>query len=274
MDESGSIDAELQEASSVLKKAKQQLEDSTNEVNAARLALSRIEGAVTMKPRDLERAKHKYQTASDKLSIARASYRQCDEVCRALQQKVHTVDVPRITRILSSLESARGQEARQTLQSAMRLDRVAAEMDVQCAALMEAKVGDVVLEDVLDSLMTVNQPLAPGQVLLHDSSHPYAYFQSPPITPLGSPGDDTRHHYSITMPLSSRAAALSPTSPTTLSTPLVDRSAVAGGRTDGGRANLTLNPSPSYYPSAQHCGSSEMLDAKRPVSSKNASAIL
>lgn len=230
MEETGSINSELQEAAAILKKAKQQLEECTNEVNSSRLALSRIEGAITVKPRDLERAKFKYQSATDKLSIARASYRQCDEVCRALQSKVQSVDVPRISRMLSGLESSRGQEARQVMQSAMRLDRVTAEMDLQCTSVMESKVAEVVLDDALDSLMAVNQP-----------SYPLA---APPAVSTAPLVTEDNRRYSITRPL-------------------------INGRSNANSQNLTLNTSPSYYPpsnptQAAHIQSSvEALNSKK-----------
>ncbi len=242
LEETGSITTEMQEASAVLKKAKQQLEESTNEVNSTRLALSRVEGAITVKPKDLERAKLKYQNATDKLSIARASYRQCDEVCRALQNKIQSVDVPRISRMLNGLESSRGQEARQVLQSAMRLDRLTAEMDLQCTSLMENKVAEVMLDDVLDSLMAVNQPSFPTQPVI--STAPLA-------------AEEPRR-YSITRPL--------------LHGRPVDKShANATGSAYHVTQPLTMNTSPSYYPNAQLQTSVDALNAKK---SHNSVAIL
>lgn len=229
LDESHTVFSELNEAFSILRKATQQLEDTTNEVNATRLALSRAEGALTVKPRDLERAKMRYQAASEKLSIARASYRQCDDVCRSLQNKVQMVDVPRISRLLSGLEAARGSEVRGVLQSTARLDRQTAEMDVQCGVGMEQKVSGIVLDDALDSLM-INFGAGGGNGANE-----------------GGPGtvEDNRR-YSITRPLVSRAAtsypvALNDNTPRTLA---------------------TANPSPSYYPSDTYKGSIEALERK------------
>lgn len=228
-EESSHVLGELNEAFSILKKATQQLEDSTNEVNAARLGLSRAEGAMTVKPRDLDRAKMKYQSATEKLSIARASYRQCDDVCRSLQNKVQMVDVPRISRMLSGLEAARGAEVRSILQSATRLDKQTAEMGLQCAAGMEMKVNAIGVDDALDNLMAGN--------LVNGSE--------------GGPAtvEDTRR-YSITRPLISRAATSHPVAlndnpnftPRTLAP--------------------AVNPSPSYYPSATYKASIEALERK------------
>ncbi len=245
LEETGSIAAELQEAAAVLRKAKHQLEDSTNEVNSTRLALSRVEGAITVKPKDLERAKLKYQNATDKLSIARSSYRQCDEVCRALQNKVQSVDVPRISRMLNGLESSRGQESRQVMQSAMRLDRLTAEMDLQCTSLMESKVAEVVLDDVLDSLMAVNQPSFPAQPVI--STIPLVAAEEP-------------RRYSITRPLMhGRQAEASTANANTVS------SAYHVAQP------LTMNTSPSYSPNAQLQTSVDALNAKK---SQNSIAIL
>lgn len=250
LEETSSITSELQEAAAVLKKAKHQLEDTTNEVNSSRLTLSRIEGAITVKPKDLERAKMKYQNATDKLSIARASYRQCDEVCRALQNKVQTVDVPRISRMLNGLEASRGQEARQVMQSAMRLDRLTAEMDLQCTSLMESKVSEIVLDDVLDSLMAVNQPSFPAP--------------APIVTTAPLATEDTRR-YSITRPLihgrgNEASAVQHPPSASAyhVSTAVQPQP-------------LTLNTSPSYYPNAQMQTSVDALNSKK---SHNSAAIL
>lgn len=240
-DEASAVSNELNEAFSILKRATQQLEDTTNEVNASRLALSRAEGAITVKPRDLDRARMKYQAASEKLSIARASYRQCDDVCRSLQNKVQTVDVPRISRMLSGLEAARGNEVRSLLQSTTRLDRQTAEMDAQCAAGMEQKASSVVLDDALDSLMVC-------ATISND------------VGAEGGPAtvEDTRR-YSITRPLISRAATSYPVSGDAReSTPRVLA-----------LANANMNPSPSYYPSETFKASSiEAVERKNNTSSQ------
>jgi hypothetical protein len=233
-EESSNVMDELNEAFSILKKATQQLEDSTNEVNAARLGLSRAEGAMTVKPRYLDRAKMKYQAASEKLSIARASYRQCDDVCRSLQNKVQMVDIPRISRMLSGLEAARGVEVRSILQSATRLDKQTAEMGLQCAAGMEMKVNSIGVDDVLDNLMTANSEGGPATV------------------------ENTRR-YSITRPLISRAATSHPV-------------ALPASQNDNAnmtpRALASVNPSPSYYPSASYKASIEVLERKSTTTSQ------
>lgn len=233
LDESNTVFSELQEAFSILRKATQQLEETTNEVNATRLALSRAEGALTVKPRDLERAKMKYQAASEKLSIARASYRQCEDVCRSLQNKVQMVDVPRISRMLSGLEAARGSEVRGVLQSATRLDRQTAEMDVQCGFGMEQKVAGIVLDDVLDNLM-VSFSVTSGTNGANGANE-------------GGPAtvEDNRR-YSITRPLVSRVAT---------SHPITLNDTVP-------RTLINTNPSPSYYPSETYKGSIEALERK------------
>ena len=55
--------------------------------------------------------------------------------------------------MLSGLEAARGNEVRGILQAATRLDKNAAEMDLDCAVAMERKVIDVVINDGLDCLL-------------------------------------------------------------------------------------------------------------------------
>lgn len=243
-EEAVAVSNELNEAFSILRKATQQLEETTNEVNAARLGLSRAEGAITVKPRDLERARIKYQNASEKLTIARASYRQCDDVCKSLQNKVQLVDVPRISKMLSGLESSKGAEVRGILQATAKLDKNAAEMDMECANSMERKAVDVVINDGLDSLLM------------------YASQGRPPISSdhqmEGGPStvEDTRR-YSITRPLISRAAT---SHPVTLNHQI-----------DLNTAPRTLNngnPSPSYYPSENYKSSIEALEKKNPTSSQ------
>lgn len=237
-EESSNVMDELNEAFSILKKATQQLEDSTNEVNAARLGLSRAEGAMTVKPRDLDRAKMKYQAASEKLTIARASYRQCDDVCRSLQNKVQMVDIPRISRMLSGLEAARAAEVRSMLQSATRLDKQTAEMGLQCSAGMEMKVNSIGADNVLDNLMQ-------GQLIA-------AVNEGGPATV-----EDTRR-YSITRPLISRAATSHPV-------------ALASNDNNANmtpRALAAVNPSPSYYPSATYKASIEVLERKTTTTSQ------
>lgn len=229
-EESTNVLGELNEAFSILKKATQQLEDTTNEVNAARLGLSRAEGAMTIKPRDLDRAKMKYQAASEKLAIARASYRQCDDVCRSLQNKVQMVDIPRISRMLSGLEAARGSEVRSILQAATRLDKQTAEMGLQCAAGMEMKVNSIGVDDVLDNLMT-------GNLINTNEGGPATV-------------EDTRR-YSITRPLISRAAT---SHPVALAKPVENSNLTP--------RTLAANPSPSYYPSATYKASIEALERK------------
>lgn len=233
-EEATAVSNELSEALSILRRATQQLEDTTNEVNASRLTLSRAEGAITAKPRDIDRARIKYQAASEKLSIARASYRQCDDVCRSLQNKVQMVDVPRISKLLSGLETSRGNEVRGVLQSAARLNRQAAEMDAQCAAGMEQKACNVVLDDALDSLM------ACATISITNGSE-------------GGPAtvNDTRR-YSITRPLVSRAATSYPISGEAKETPRV--------------MLANVNPSPSYYPSETFKASIEALERKNTAS--------
>lgn len=216
LDEANSISGEVNEAFSILRKATQQLEDTTNEVNAARLGLSRTEGAITVKPRDLDRARLKYQTASEKLSIARSSYRQCDDVCRSLQNKIQLVDIPRISRMLSGLEASRGNDVRQVLQASTRLDRQSAEMHVQCSAQMETKVNSIVLDDTLDSLMVINS----GEGNNHSINN----------TSASDEASEARR-YSITRPLVSRA-------------PLRDEN----NNLSTAPRTLSINPSPSYYP--------------------------
>jgi hypothetical protein len=219
-EESNAIDSELLEAASVLRKARQQLEDSTHEVNAARLGLSRIEGAVTMKPKDVERARAKYQAASDRLTLARSSFRQCDEVCRALQLKVGSVDVPRLGRLLSGLETARGHEVRQLLQQCMRLDRVAAEMDVQCTSEMETKVSGIVLDSVLDALVE--------QANVHHNNALALHIEDGPSSPSSEP-----RRYSISRPLASTQP------PPLVATPQLASTAML--------APKTLPPAPPHY---------------------------
>lgn len=230
LEESNAVFAELNEAFSILRKATQQVEETTNEVNAARLNLSRVEGSMTAKPRDLEKARMKYQAASEKLTIARASFRQCDDVCRSLQNKVHMVDVPRVSRMLSGLEAARGTEVRGILQATTRLDRQAAEMDAQCTAEMEQKVGGIVLDDVLDSLMGAGEPINTNG---NSANNVY---------------DDSRR-FSITRPLVSRAATTHPIAlePPSSSVP---------------RTLIDAQPSPSYYPNEALKASAELLERK------------
>lgn len=235
-DEATAVSNELNEAFSILRKATQQLEDTTNEVNATRLGLSRAEGAITVKPRDLDKARMRYQAASEKLTIARASYRQCDDVCKSLQNKVQMVDTPRISRMLSGLEASRGSEIRGILQSATKLDKNAAEMDLECASAMERKVGDVVINDGLDCLlMCAGQG---GRGGMHDGGE------------CGGPSraDDIRR-YSITRPLISRAATSHPVALQ------VDHSTAPRALNNG-------NPSPSYYPSETYKASIEALEKK------------
>ena len=236
-DEAASISIELNEVFSILKKATQQLEESTNEVNASRLALSRAEGAINAKPRELERAKMKYQAASEKLSIARASYRQCDDVCRSLQNKVQMVDVPRISKMLSGLESARGNEVRGVLQASTRLDRQTSEMDSNCSAGMEQKANGIVLDDVLDSLITC------------------VTFPTNTQSEGGPSTVEDARRYSITRPLISRAATAFPVSSDARDT--VPR--VYAG-------NVNQHPSPSYYPSDTYKASIEAMERKKTAS--------
>lgn len=241
LEEANSVSSELNEAFSILRRATQQLEDTTNEVNAARLGLSRAEGAMTIKPRELEKARIKYQTASEKLSIARASYRQCDDVCRSLQNKVQMVDFPRISRMLSGLEAARGTETRQILLSSTRLERRTAEMDVQCAVIMEEKVVGVVLDDAFDNLMMAG------------------------VVNAGGGGDNNvinletdARRYSITRPLVARAG-------------LQDQSSNTNNNNNNANMvprTLANNPVPSYYPSAMFKASAEILDRKNDVGSQ------
>lgn len=234
-EESSNVMDELNEAFSILKKATQQLEETTNEVNSARLGLSRAEGAMTIKPRDLDRAKMKYQAASEKLSIARASYRQCDDVCRSLQNKVQMVDIPRISRMLSGLEAARGAEVRSILQSATRLDKQTADMGSQCAAGMEMKVNSIGTDDVLDNLMTGHLMAAANE---------------------GGPANvEDARRYSITRPLISRAATSHPI-------------AFAQDNANLTPRTLAANPSPSYYPSAKYKASIELLERKTTTTSQ------
>lgn len=229
LEESNGVFGELNEAFSILRKATQQVEETTNEVNAARLNLSRIEGSMTAKPRDLEKARMKYQAASEKLTIARASFRQCDDVCRSLQNKVQMVDVPRIARMLSGLEAARGAEVRGIMQATTRLDRQAAEMDAQCTAEMEQKVSGIVLDDALDSLMGAG-----------DVNNNNAYN-------VNNNAYEEPRRYSITRPLISRAATSHPVALEQQST--VPRS-------------LATQPSPSYYPNEALKASAELLERK------------
>jgi hypothetical protein len=222
LDEANSISGEVNEAFSILRKATQQLEDTTNEVNATRLGLSRVEGAITVKPRELDRARLKYQTASEKLSIARSSYRQCDDVCRSLQSKVQLVDIPRISRMLSGLEAARGSEVRQILQASTHLDRQAAEMHVQCAAMMESKVNSIVLDDALDSLMAIGVVGVNGGMSTGNGNNNTIANNN------NSSNNEESRRYSISRPIMSRAPLQDGTTPRTLE---------------------ACNPSPSYYPS-------------------------
>lgn len=233
-EESANVLGELNEAFSILKKATQQLEDTTNEVNSTRLTLSRAEGAMTIKPRDLDRAKLKYQTASEKLSIARASYRQCDDVCRALQNKVQMVDVPRISRMLSGLEAARVTEVRSILQSTTRLDKQTAEMGLQCAIGMEMKVNSIGTDDALDNLMASN-------FLFTNEGGPATV-------------EDTRR-YSITRPLISHAATSHPV-------------ALQDHTSNNKMTPRALNPTPSYYPSETYKASIEALERKTTTNSQ------
>ena len=234
-DEALSVSNELNEAFSILRKATQQLEDTTNEVNAARLGLSRTEGAITVKPRELERSRMKYQAASEKLTIARASYRQCDDVCKSLQNKVQLVDIPRISRMLSGLESSRGAEVRGILQSTAKLDKNAAEMNLECAMAMERKAADVVTNDGLECLL-----MSAG----HGRDTRIEGIEG------GGPAtvDDTRR-YSITRPLISRAATSHPV-------------ALHVDPNTAPRALNNGNPSPSYYPGETYKASIEALEKK------------
>lgn len=246
LEEANSVSNELNEAFSILRRATQQLEDTTNEVNATRLGLSRAEGAMTIKPRELERTRTKYQTASEKLAIARASYRQCDDVCRSLQNKVQMVDFPRISRMLSSLEAARSTETRQILLSSARLERRTAEMDVQCAVMMEEKVGGIALDDIFDNLMMtsggVNGSISGGGGggncgALNEIN--------------GTNLETDARRYSITRPLVAR-------------TGLQDQSSNTNPSNNNSSTPRTLagNPVPSYYPSATFKASAEILDRK------------
>lgn len=236
LDEAIAVSNELNEAFSILRKATQQLEETTNEVNATRLGLSRAEGAITVKPRELEKARMRYQAASEKLSIARASYRQCEDVCKSLQNKVQMVDIPRISRMLSGLEASRGTEIRTILQSTAKLDKTTAEMDLECASAMERKVAEIVINDGLDCLLMCSGQ-GNGNGIGNGSE--------------GGPGrvDDIRR-YSITRPLISRAATSHP----------------VALQVDPNIAPRSLNngttPSPSYYPSETYRASIEALEKK------------
>ena len=134
----------------------------------------------------LERARARYHVASDRLNLARASFRQCDEVCRALQGKVNQVDVPRLGKLLAALEQARGLDAKQTLQQAMRIDRLTADMDLHCTTSMEHKAAAIVVDDVLDSVLCVASTAPPVSVVPLNGELP-------------APVDARR--YSITRPL-------------------------------------------------------------------------
>ncbi len=96
-EESSNLMSQLNDSETLVKKAKNTLSIAEKDYEISLNSWKKFDNSANEKER--EKIRTKLEKSEEKLNLARSSYRQCEEVSRALQQKIKNFEIPKLIEV-------------------------------------------------------------------------------------------------------------------------------------------------------------------------------